>query len=359
MTGVAALALLAAQADGAGPSVAPDPVIVVVPAVSADAPPPATTIPVASPDQPQTAIPAAEVPAAEAQQAQPDPSAVEGDAIVVTAKPKHDPLMGANAASFNLTQDIDRALVAPIAMAYKKALPKPARVGLGNFIRNISAPIVFINDLLQLKPGRAFKTLARFTINTTIGIGGLIDVAKDKPFNLPYRHNGFANTLGYYGVGPGPYLYIPFIGPTTLRDIVGGVVDGVVMPYGIGAPFNKAYYTIPNGAVRSLNRRVEFDCQLQIIRESGDPYAAERAYYLKKRQAEIDELHGRGTGPEPAAQCEEELTGKAKQAVSGSDQPATEPATAPIAAPTPASPPVPEAVPAPAQEPAAAPAPSN
>lgn len=344
LTGVAALALLAAQAEAGFP---PE-------AVPASAP--------VAPSAPEQSARPAEPPTTEAAQPSPEagqPTAADAALITVTAKPKNDPLMGANAAAFKLTQDIDEALVEPIAMAYKEGLPKPARMGLHNFIRNISSPIVFINDLLQLKFGRAFKTLSRFLINTTIGVGGLIDVAKDKPFNLPYRHNGFANTLGYYGVGPGPYLYIPFIGPTTLRDIVGGAVDGVVMPYGIGAPFNKAYYTIPNGAVRSLNRRVEFDCQLQIIRESGDPYAAERAYYLKKRQAEIDELHGRGTGPEPAAQCEEELTGKAKQAVSGSDQPAAEPATAPIAAPTPASPPVPEAVPAPAQEPAAAPAPSN
>lgn len=326
LTGVAALALLAAQAEAGFP---PE-------AVPASAP--------VAPSAPEQSARPAEPPTTEAAQPSPEagqPTAADAALITVTAKPKNDPLMGANAAAFKLTQDIDEALVEPIAMAYKEGLPKPARMGLHNFIRNISSPIVFINDLLQLKFGRAFKTLSRFLINTTIGVGGLIDVAKDKPFNIPYRHNGFANTLGYYGIGTGPYLYLPFIGPTTLRDVIGGAVDGVILPYGIGAPFNKLYYTLPNGIVRSLDRRVEFDCQLDRIRKSDDPYAAERAYYLKKRQAEIDELHGKGKGPETAAQCEAEAAGEA--------------AAAPAAAPAPAAPPAPP----PAPEPAAAAPPSN
>lgn len=312
LTGVAALALLAAQADGAIPPVGTEPVEEGAPALPVQP----------GPAQPIVADPAVPDPALAAPQ---DSAAAEpGDAIVVSGKPRHDPLMGPNAASFQVAQDVDRALVEPLAKAYKKALPKPARIGVGNFIRNLSAPIVFINDLLQLKPGRAFKTLIRFTVNTTVGVGGLIDVAKNKPFNLPYRHNGFANTLGYYGVKPGAYLFLPFIGPTTLRDVVGGAVDGVILPYGIGAPFNKLYYTLPNGALRSLNRRVEFDCQIQTIRNSDDPYAAERAYYLKKREAEIEALHGRGNGPEAAPQCAADaLTGD------GSPDGATPPASHP------------------------------
>lgn len=300
-TGVAAvLALLSAQPDAAAPPVPP----VAIAAPQSPAPDPAPV-----PAQPAPPVsdeaPAPVAPAIPEQASETDTSG----AIVVTARPGHDPMMGVNTVSFELAQDVDRALIEPLAKAYKKALPKPARIGLGNFIRNISSPIVFINDLLQLKPGRALKTLGRFVINSTIGVGGLIDVAKNKPFYLPYRHNGFANTLGYYGVKPGPYFFVPFLGPTTLRDLVGGAVDGVILPYGIGAPFNKLYYTLPNGAIRSLNRRVEFDCQLKTIRASADPYAAERAYYFKKREAEIEALHGRGTGPVTAAQCEDEALG--------------------------------------------------
>ena len=300
-TGVAAaLALLAAQPDAAEPPVLP-------PAIAA----PQNPAPDSAPLPPQPAPPVSDdgpAPVTPATPEQPSETDTTG-AIVVTARPGHDPMMGVNTVSFELAQDVDRAVIEPLAKAYKKALPKPARIGLGNFIRNISSPIVFINDLLQLKPGRAFKTLGRFVINSTIGVGGLIDVAKNKPFYLPYRHNGFANTLGYYGVKPGPYFFVPFLGPTTLRDLVGGAVDGVILPYGIGAPFNKLYYTLPNGAIRSLNRRVEFDCQLKTIRASADPYAAERAYYFKKREAEIEALHGRGTGPVTAAKCEAEALG--------------------------------------------------
>jgi phospholipid-binding lipoprotein MlaA len=312
---VTVLTLLSAQPDAAATPFQPPPIS--APQSPAPDPAPVLTGP---------ALPAGETPKP-ADTSTPDaPSETDNSgAIVVNARPKNDPMMGVNTASFELAQDVDRALIEPLANAYKKALPKPARIGLGNFIRNISSPIVFINDLLQLKPGRAFKTLGRFVINSTVGVGGLIDVAKNKPFNLPYRHNGFANTLGYYGVKPGPYFFVPFLGPTTLRDLLGGAVDGVILPYGIGTPFNKLYYTIPNGAVRSLNRRVEFDCQLKTIRASSDPYAAERAYYFKKREAEIEALHGRGTGPVTAAQCEAEALGVETKSAEPAPPPASEP----------------------------------
>lgn len=275
------------------------------------------------------------VPASSPAQAEETPPAADGQTITVTARSKSDPIQGANAASFKVVQAVDNKLVGPAAETYKKLLPKPARAGLGNFIRNIGEPVVALNFVLQLKPGKAAETLGRFGINSTLGIGGLIDVAKGKPFNLPHRRNGFANTLGYYGVGPGPYLYLPGIGSTSLRDVVGGAVDGVVLPIGIGAPFNKPYYTIPNGLIRSLDRRVELDCQIKALQAADDPYAATRAFYLKKRKAEIDALHGRGNGPEVPAQCKDQLSGSAKPAPA---PPAPVSAPAPEPAPSPDTP---------------------
>lgn len=269
--------------------------------------------------------------ASPAQEGSPQP-APDGQAITVTARPKSDPIQGANAVSFQVTQEVDRRLVGPAAETYKKVVPRPARAGLGNFIRNLGEPVVALNYLLQLKPGKAAETLGRFGINSTLGLGGLVDVAKNKPFNLPHRRNGFANTLGYYGVGPGPYLYLPFIGSTSLRDVVGGAVDGVILPVGIGAPFNKPYYTIPNGTIRSLDRRVEFDCQIKALQAADDPYAATRAYYLKKRKAEIDALHGRGNGPEIPEQCKDQLSGPARAAAAARPDPS---APAPTPAPVP------------------------
>src|SRR3954452_443340 len=122
--------------------------------------------------------------------------------IVVTGRraSPDDPLEELNSASFQVVQKVDSAIVAPLAFAYEDIMPRPIRDGLRNFLHNLGEPIVFVNFMLQLKPGKAAETLGRFVINTTVGVAGLVDVAKRKPFKLPHRSNGFANTLGYYGV---------------------------------------------------------------------------------------------------------------------------------------------------------------
>ncbi|MEP5937770.1 MAG: VacJ family lipoprotein [Erythrobacter sp.] len=223
-------------------------------------------------------------------------TATGGDAIVVTGSSEvigRDPLVELNEASFAITQEVDQALVAPIANAYEDRLPRPIRKGLRNFFRNLLEPVNFINYLLQFKPGKAFETLGRFAINSTVGIGGLIDVAERKPFNLPYRRNGFSNTLGYYGVGHGPFLFIPLVGATTLRDLVGSFLDQSVVPLALGKPFNTPYYAIPAYTVNSLEFRIEFDEKLGQIRESDDPYFAARESYLCNREADIAALKNR------------------------------------------------------------------
>ncbi len=220
----------------------------------------------------------------------------DGNEIVVTARPrapKIDPLQELNADSFEVIQDVDDAVVGPVALAYEDTVPSPVRSGISNFLSNLGEPIVFLNYLLQLKPGKAMETLGRFTINSTIGIGGLVDVAKKPPFNLPKRNNGFANTLGYYGVEPGPFLFLPLIGPTTVRDLFGRVVDLSVLPVAVGKPFNELVYTLPAGIITSLDTRAEQDEQFRKLRESDDPYTATRELYLKQRQAEIDALRGK------------------------------------------------------------------
>ncbi|WEK00019.1 MAG: MlaA family lipoprotein [Candidatus Sphingomonas phytovorans] len=237
--------------------------------------------------QPPPAEPAAMVPA----------SAVDQNDIIVTARPRStpgDPLSAVNAQSFEVTQSVDKAFVGPVALAYKKNIPGPIRSGLRNFLGNLREPVVFLNFLVQLKPGKAGETLGRFAVNSTIGGAGLFDVAKKRPFNLPRRPNGFADTLGYYGVKPGPFLFLPLIGPTTLRDLVGGGVDSLVLPMSFGTPFNKLYFSVPRGVISAIDYRAEFDEKLNELRESsGDPYTAARTFYLQRRQAEIDGLRGK------------------------------------------------------------------
>lgn len=273
---VIALLLLGASAD---PAVIQPPETVVLPAPAAPATPPAAP-PAATPGQP-----------------------ADDSAIVVTARgkpPKSDPLQSVNAASFEAVQSVDDAIVAPIALGYEAKVPKPVRSGLHNVLNNLSEPINFVNYLLQLKPGKAAETLGRFTVNTTAGLGGLIDVAKSKPINLPYRRNGFANTMGFYGVKPGAYLFLPLIGPTTVRDLVGRGLDLALLPSALGSPFNTPYYSVGTGVLRSVDDRVEMGELLREFRDAGDPYAAERTWYLNKREAEIRALRGKPAPVQPA-----------------------------------------------------------
>ncbi len=181
--------------------------------------------------------------------------------------------------------------MAPVAHGYAKVVPKPVRNGLRNVLINLAEPIVFINYLLQFKPGKAAETAGRFALNSTIGVAGLFDMAKRKPFHLPYRQNGFANTFGYHGIGNGPFLFVPILGPTTLRDLVGRVLDLSLIPAVVGRPFDHPAYGTVSGAVKAMNDRVEFDGQIKKAQASADPYATTRDFYLKRRRAEIAALH--------------------------------------------------------------------
>lgn len=281
-----------AQAPVAGSSVAPpvDSAPVESPAESAaqGAPPaapttgPSTTQPSSTPGGAATQAPG--TPAAKPANTAP------GSEIVVTARQATpgDPLAKINVESYQAIQAVDRAVIGPVTMGYKSVMPKPLRLGLRNVLRNLEEPVIAVNFLLQLKPGRAVKSIGRFTINSTMGLAGLIDVAKTKPFNLPYVPNGFANTLACYGIGPGPYFFLPLVGPTTLRDVIGVSLDRVALPAAVGKPFNRPYYAIPANVIDSLNDRIDIDDQLKQIREnSSDPYVATRDLYLKQRKAEI------------------------------------------------------------------------
>ena len=224
------------------------------------------------------------------------PVAAEKAIIVVTANqgpPKGDPIAVVNEVSFGAVQSVDKAIIAPIAYGYRDGLPAPIRDGMHNVLNNLDEPIVFLNFLLQLKIGKAAETVGRFAINSTIGVAGIFDFAKKHPINLPRRSNGLADTLGYYGVGPGPYLFLPVFGSTTVRDLLGRVVDLSLLPAAVGKPFSNPIVSATKGALSSIDDRVENDVILTRVQESGNPYAAMREYYLMKRRAEIDVLKGK------------------------------------------------------------------
>ncbi|MCH7628836.1 MAG: VacJ family lipoprotein [Proteobacteria bacterium] len=286
----------------------------------------ASPVPASEPAaDPATSTPVASAPATPAP-APPPQAAIDGE-IVVSGEakaPREDPMEAVNAKSFEVVQKVDDTVVAPMARGYQKALPKPVRTGLRNFLSNLTEPVVALNFLLQIKPGKAAETLGRFAINSTIGVGGLIDVARTKTFKLPYRRNGLAWTLGYYGVGPGPYLFLPLVGPTTVRDLFGLTVDRALVPAAVGRPLTHPAYVVTSNTIKSLDDRVQTDADLRQMRDSDDPYGSYRQAYLRQRQAEIDHLRGRDrvAVPQPVV------------------IPAPEP-VAPAAAPVPAEPPAP------------------
>lgn len=238
-------------------------------------------------------------------QAEPLPETADADMIVVTAEQLEtpgDPLEQLNATTFELTQSVDRALVEPVAEVYAEALPGPLRAALRNFLQNLLEPVNFLNGMLQVKPELAFSALGRFAINSTVGIGGVIDVAKREPIGIAFRRNGFANTLGYYGVGEGAFLVLPLVGATTVRDLVGSTLDQALVPFLIGPPLNTPYYGVPAYTVNSLEFRTKFDDRYDVIAASDDPYAAMRASYLCQRRADIADLRG-----DPVPDCSLEL----------------------------------------------------
>lgn len=233
---------------------------------------------------------------------------VEGE----VGPPKSDPLESVNEESYRLVQKVDQAVIEPVAHAYRDGLPEPVRDGFGNVVRNLGEPSNALNFLLQGKVGKAFETLGRLAINTTVGVGGLFDVAGKKA-GLPYRRNGFANTMGYYGVGPGPYLYLPVTGATTVRDLAGSTLDQLLLPLAVGKPFNRPAYAATYFVVNGLDQRLEFDEELAKIEASEDPYLMRRQTYLALRRREIAALKGE-VPPEEDNRWLEELEGKPDEA---------------------------------------------
>ncbi|WP_395335422.1 VacJ family lipoprotein [Novosphingobium sp. BL-8H] len=282
---------------GAPATPAPTPIVLPTFGSTQSAEPPVTFDPAASLPTLAPAQPADADADADAANDNADSTLPGSEIVVRHRRPSPgDPLEHINAESFKVVQAVDQAVIEPVAKVYNKGIPRPIRQGLRNFFNNFNEPVVFLAYMLELKPGKAMETAGRFVINTTVGVAGFIDVAKRKPFNLPYRPNGVANVLGYYGVGPGPYMYLPLVGPTTVRDLIGDTLDNLVLaPTLIGKPFNKPEVAIPMSVVRQLGERGAFDEEINRIRKTDDPYATYRELYLRQRQAEIDALHGRVT----------------------------------------------------------------
>ncbi|MXY53978.1 MAG: VacJ family lipoprotein [Gammaproteobacteria bacterium] len=139
-----------------------------------------------------------------------------------------DPLEPLNRNILFVNGAFDRGVVRPVASGYAQIVPAPIRAGIGNFLDNLREPRTAINQLLQGRPGLAVADTARFLINSTLGIGGLFDPAAQ--MGLTHHREDFGQTFAVWGVEPGPYLMIPFVGSSNVRDAIGTVVGFAAMP---------------------------------------------------------------------------------------------------------------------------------
>lgn len=285
---------------------------------------------------PQSAVVIAPPPpvAAPVQPAPPPPTAASPDIVVRHHHAPGDPLEGFNRANYKSSTAIDKAILRPVALAYRHIVPREARDGIRNALSNIGEPFVFVNDVLQHRIGRAIKTLGRFAINSTLGLAGLFDDAKRKPFHLPHHNNSLGDTLGYYGVGPGPYLYLPILGPTTLRDALAGPIEGIALGFIVKTPLQRTDYQVSTAIIGGLDQRAEADDDLRVITEdSVDPYAALRSVVLQDRAGEI------------AALKSNDVDDPARNPLSVPADPALDPLQDPAAPATPPDQPVPTPAP--------------
>ncbi|MHB8528125.1 MAG: MlaA family lipoprotein [Caulobacteraceae bacterium] len=196
-----------------------------------------------------------------------------------------DPWEGFNRKIFIVSAVLDKLIVGPLSKLYRAVTPGPIGKGLHNLIVNLSEPVVIANDVLQFRPRRAIAASVRLGINTTLGVGGLIDVTAKHD---PHHDNGFADTLGHYGVRPGPYLFFPFIGPSSVRDLFGTAVDAVSDPLHIVNYPYRSQVSLARTSVGALDQRAAAQDQLEgILSGAADPYATLRSVYLQQRQSEI------------------------------------------------------------------------
>jgi phospholipid-binding lipoprotein MlaA len=197
---------------------------------------------------------------------------------------ENDPLEPVNRAVFKFNQTLDGLLLEPVSLMYRTATPRFVRDGVTNFLNNLRTPVVLANDLLQGEWGRAEKTLGRFMLNTILGFGGLIDVGGRA--GMPERHDeDFGQTLAKYGVGAGPYLMVPLLGPSNPRDLTGRVVDLLFDPLFFLAPTDVSIARFGVSTVDFRERNLDTINELQ--RSSLDFYAATRTLVRQLRANEI------------------------------------------------------------------------
>ncbi|XPV67392.1 MAG: VacJ family lipoprotein [Halarcobacter sp.] len=205
-----------------------------------------------------------------------------------------DPLEGYNRSMTTFNDYVYTNILEPTAKGYAVVVPEPARIGISNFIYNIKFPIRFVNNILQFKLTNAVKELGRFTVNSTFGLLGFLDPASEN-LGMEKYDEDFGQTLGFYGIGGGFHVVLPFLGPSNLRDMVGIVGDGYVNPLNATSAMN---YKIPENSEQTLgisvfkavnNVSLNLGKYENIKKDAIDLYPFFRDTYNQKREKEIRE----------------------------------------------------------------------
>ena len=211
-----------------------------------------------------------------------------------------DPLERMNRSVFERNQRFNHAVVYPVAKAYRNNVPEPVRDSVEAFAGNLTEPLVFANDVLQLRLQAAATTVGRFAINSTLGVAGLFDVATRQ--NLPHQSGDLGQTLYVWGMRESPYLVLPVIGPTNVRDLIGTTVELAAMLPAGELPAGEFLEVLPTQVASTINdlgvagsaaspftKLGQVDQMEELEENSIDFYAMLRSVVSQKRQAELQE----------------------------------------------------------------------
>lgn len=194
-----------------------------------------------------------------------------------------DPLEPLNRAVYSFNEMVDRIALEPLAQGYQAITPDPVDKGVTNFFNNLGDLRSAVNNLLQFKIGRAFSDVGRFAINSTVGVLGLMDVASN--MDMPRYNEDFGQTLGVWGLGSGPYIVLPFFGPSSARDGVGVVVDWFTDPLMLIEDDGTRWAL---RGLKLIDTRADLLSASRVLDQAAlDPYAFVRDAFLQQRQSAV------------------------------------------------------------------------
>ena len=203
------------------------------------------------------------------------------------ADAEHDPAEQVNRAIFKVNVAADHAVMRPVAQAYADHVPEGVQKGLHNIVQNLKQPAVVVNDALQGNVKQAWQSVQRLAVNSTVGVAGVFDVAEK--WGLPPHKADFGQTLALWGIGEGPFVELPLLGPSNARDTVGTVVDMAMNPLNFVGAAPATYASIAAGGTNVVDTRAQHLHDLdELERNSLDYYATLRTVYRQHREAEIN-----------------------------------------------------------------------